>query len=107
MCFNLTIVSTLIADTKVMIPICFSSVYCGHTHTHIYIYMFSVRLYNVGYFTVFCMKRVLFVKAFSFSIYLFLSCSFIHSLQRVRKKDWQRGEGFGVLERLAVIGLQL
>ncbi len=84
MCFNLTIVSTLIADTKVMIPICFSSVYCGHTHTHIhiyiyiyiyiyilYIYIFSVRLYNVGYFTVFCMKRVLFVKAFSFSIYYF------------------------------------
>ncbi len=40
MCFNLTIVSTLIADTKVMIPICFSSVYCGHTHTHIYIYIY-------------------------------------------------------------------
>ncbi len=74
MCFNLTIVSTLIADTKVMIPICFYSVFLWiHTHIYIYIYIyiFSVRFYNVGYLTVFCMKRVLFVKAFSFSIYYF------------------------------------
>ncbi len=53
------------------------------------------------------MKRILFVKAFLSVYLLLLSCSFIHSLQRVRKKDWQRGEGFVVLEGLAVIGLQL
>ncbi len=73
MCSNITIVSTLIAETKVMIPICFSSVFFVdiHTHIYIYIYIFSVRFYNVGYFTFFCMKRILFVKAFSFSIYYF------------------------------------
>ncbi len=47
--------------------------------------MFSVRLYNVGYFTVFCMKRVLFVKAFSFSIYYF--CPVLYPFITTGKKE--------------------